>query len=386
MTFGLPAQLILSLLSAVFLQPFFSLSWLQFFYSLSSTLKGILVLILPFVIIFYIASALLTFNKKAPIVMMLTFLFIIISNATAVTTSYTISSFILPFFTDHGLRKLQIINRDLPLLWNFPLKSFLGADKALLIGLCVGLGSNFIKSSEKIHHFVLSGKTYVTLILRKVFIPFIPLYVFGFVLKLRYDGSLEVMGSHYLKVLFLCLTLIVFYVFCLYLLAAKGNVKKAISYIREMIPAGITGFSTMSSAMAMPLTLAATEKNVGDVEYARFFIPVTLNPHMTGDNLTIPMTAFFLSMATGHGMPDIKTFLVFLGMYCITKFSAAGVPGGGVLIILPVVEKYLHLSESASALLATIYILQDSIFSMTNIMANGASAIFTFRWFKKWIK
>jgi Na+/H+-dicarboxylate symporter len=386
MRFGLPAQLILSLLAAFFFQPFLSMTSIQFFYSVSTTLKGFLVILLPFVIMFYIASAVLVFNKKAPVLMILTFLFIILSNGTAVITSYIVSLVTLPFIASDGLEKLDLTTKALPLLWNFSVKGFLGADKALLIGLLLGFLSNISKLSNTTQAFIFKGKTWITLILKKVFIPFIPFYIFGFVLKLRYDGSLEIMITHYVKVMILSLCLIVFYIFGLYMLASRGSLKKALAYIKEMMPAAITGFSTMSSAMAMPLTLNATEKNVGDTEYARFFIPTTLNPHMTGDNLVIPMTAFFLSIATGQGMPDFKTFLLFLGMYCITKFSAAGVPGGGVLIILPVVEKYLHLSESASAILATIYILQDSVFSMTNIMANGASAIFTFRWFKKWIR
>jgi len=82
-------------------------------------------------------------------------------------------------------------------------------------------------------------------------------------------------------------------------------------------------------------------------------------------------------MMTGQPFPDFSTYLIFTIFYCLTKFSAAGVPGGGVLVILPVAQAYLGLSPEMATLLFTIYVLQDPLITAANVMGNGAFALIT---------
>ena len=56
-----------------------------------------------------------------------------------------------------------------------------------------------------------------------------------------------------------------------------------------------------------------------------------------------------------------------------------------MIVILPVVRDYLGLDEASTALLQTIYLLQDPIMSSANVMGNGAFAIVTHRLLKPWL-
>jgi Na+/H+-dicarboxylate symporter len=96
---------------------------------------------------------------------------------------------------------------------------------------------------------------------------------------------------------------------------------------------------------------------------------------MIGDSLSIPLSALCLLMMSGQPIPDISTYLSFVFYYCLAKFSAAGIPGGGVIVILPVVQAHLGLNETMTSLLATIYILKDPILTAANVMGNGAFAL-----------
>ena len=142
-----------------------------------------------------------------------------------------------------------------------------------------------------------------------------------------------------------------------------------------MLPAGITGFSTMSSAAAMPVTLKATEKNTRNPQFAHLIVPTTVNIHMMGDALGIPLIGMAVLFFSGGALPSFEGYLSFVLYFCLAKFSAAGIPGGGVIVLLPVLQTHLGLTPEMTSLVATLYILQDPIFTGSNIMGNGAFAL-----------
>lgn len=375
---NLPLQLLCCLVVGVLLEGVLNDSVICWFYTASVLIKNILMFILPAIIFIYLLAALVSFEKQAPLLVLSVFVLIVSSNTIGVLTSYGVAclSFsLMSGMTSDGLTfAKQIINP----VFDLNIKPPITPEMALISGILGGLGLSFMPLK---HHFsqiksiIFKLRDGVTKTLMKGFIPLLPIYVLGFVFKLQREGALLSLIENYSKVFIIVCLLISGYIFFLYLLAANFDVKKCLSYLREMLPAGLTAFSTMSSAATMPLTLTATERNLQDRTYAGFIIPTTVNNHMVGDSLSIPLTALCLLMMSGYPIPDIKTYLVFVLYYCLAKFSAAGIPGGGVIVILPVVQTYLGLNESMASLLATIYILKDPILTAANVMGNGAFAL-----------
>jgi Na+/H+-dicarboxylate symporter len=255
----------------------------------------------------------------------------------------------------------------------------------MAIGILCGIGGGFIKSpfvgiaADKL-------QTVVTFILKKTFIPVLPFYVAGFVLKLQWEGSLGVLLSNYIQVFILSLSLIILYISFLYFVGNHFDIRKGIKSIKNMLPALVTGFSTMSSAATMPVTLKATENNLKNKKFAGLIIPGTVNIHLMGDSLAIPLIGLALLWFKTSALPDYPQYLIFAVMFALTKFSCAAVPGGGVIIILPVLQKYLGLDQELISLMTTLYILQDSIFTAANVWGNGAFAIITERVCKRYLE
>jgi Na+/H+-dicarboxylate symporter len=207
--------------------------------------------------------------------------------------------------------------------------------------------------------------------------------VFGFLLKMQKENVLENLFTNYTKVFVLIFFLVIFYIMLFYLLSANFNLKKALEYFKEMLPAGITAFSTMSSVATMPVTLNATEKNISSKKMANLIVPTTVNVHLMADGLSISITALALMIMGNQGIPEISSYIWFVVYYCIAKFSCAGVPGGGVIVLIPVFQEHLHMNLEIATLLTTIYILQDSFLTCGNVMGNGAFAIFANKFLKK---
>jgi Na+/H+-dicarboxylate symporter len=139
----------------------------------------------------------------------------------------------------------------------------------------------------------------------------------------------------------------------------------------------------MSSAATLPVTLTCVEKNLHNQKLTHFVVPATANIHMVGDGINITLTSLALLAMSGTNLPSFVEFLPYLGAYIFTKFSGSGVPGGGMIILLPVVEQHLGLSSDLCSLVATLYILQDSLMTASNVAGNGALALIAKKLFSK---
>src|SRR6185295_18380590 len=85
---SLPVQLILAILAAFFLSDIFNLETIRFFFSISCSLKEILMGVLPFVIFSYITAAILSMEQRAPWLIFSILALVTASNAFTVLVSY----------------------------------------------------------------------------------------------------------------------------------------------------------------------------------------------------------------------------------------------------------------------------------------------------------
>ena len=371
---SLPVQLIIAILAAFLLSDVFNLEALRFFFSISCSLKEILMGVLPFVIFSYITAAILSMEQRAPWLIFSILALVTLSNAFTVLVSYGVGVSLLPLLTFGNTSSLSAIQDTVTPLFSLHIPEILAPDQSLLLGIVVGLIFSFIKVPA-VTTLAQSMRHYVTVFLQKAFIPLLPLYVFGFILKMDYEDTLMILIKNSGHIFGLVWIFIVVYLALLYFIVSGFRLSRFFELVRNMLPAGITGFSTMSSAATMPVTLAATEKNMGDDQFADLVIPTTVNIHLMGDALAIPILALAVLSLSGLPLPTFENYLLFVVYFCLAKFSVAGIPGGGIIVMLPILQKYLGLTPEMASLLTTIYIIQDPIFTSANVMGNGAFAL-----------
>lgn len=378
---SLPVQLVICVIVALLIGTHVDISTVRLFYSFACVIKDVLMIILPLVIVTYIASALLALEQRAPLLIICIILMVCLSNIAAVFTSYFVGQLVLPWLTAGKIINLTIAQDNITPFFTLPLPNLLDPSHALIIGMGYGLFFSFYRLPQaKI--FALKMRDYVTLFLRKGFIPFLPVYVFGFVLKMQAEGNLVALFTNYGQIFLVICLLLAVYITFVYALAHGFKPKEFIASLRNMLPAGLTGFTTMSSAASMPVTLAATEQNIKDSGFSQLIIPATVNIHLLGDALGIPLIGLAILQLAGFPMPGIEQYTIFAAYFCMAKFSSAAIPGGGVLVLLPTLQIHLGLTPEMTGLVATIYILQDSLFTGSNVMGNGCFALICHRLFK----
>ena len=70
-----------------------------------------------------------------------------------------------------------------------------------------------------------------------------------------------------------------------------------------------------------------------------------------------------------------ESFVIFAFFYALSKFAVAAVPGGVLLIVALLLEKYLAFSSEMIGVITVVYLLFDPFGTATNVTGNGGFTI-----------
>jgi len=239
---------------------------------------------------------------------------------------------------------------------------------------------------ERGQRIALTLSKITTFILNKIVLPFLPVMILGMIIKLQHDDTLDLLVKNFAYIFFAISVVQVAYIVFLYMAINKFKTSVWATNLRNMVPPLLTAFSTMSSAVTMPLTLIATRKNVHDPDVANFVIPSTVNFHLIGDCLAMPICAMAVMVSFGYELPSISHYFIFSLLYSVARFSGAAIPGGGALILMPLLESQFGFTADMLLLIPTLNLLFDPMITAMNVLGNGAFAILfnkIYHFFKK---
>lgn len=359
---------------AFFCGDFIPVAYKSFFFSISLTIKEVLLLFLPFIIFSCLFHSLVANQGKALRFVIIVLFAVVLSNFLSISTSFGFSLLTLPSLGALSLNESMSSAETLVPLWRFSFPGFLPNEIALLAGLVLGLLFSMLPYQFPIRMGEKANRA-VSFFLQKLVVPALPLFALGYVLKLQHEGILARVVDGYGPVILLIVAANVMYLLLMFSIAAKFKFAVCWQYIKNVVPVGILGFSTMSSMATMPATLDAAEKNTGNPELVRAIIPATVNIHMIGDSIALPIMLMATLLTFGQELPNFQQYLLFLQFFMLVKFAVPGIPGGTTLVLLPGLEQYLGFTPEMSAFIAALYIMFDPIITSGNVVGNSALSI-----------
>ena len=354
--------------------PFLPLYFKSLFYACSLLIKDLLIFSLPFVIFCLIFGSISALGSKAIKYIAIIIPLICTSNFINTMLSYIVSGVAI----NAGILGSSMVASnsvsDLTPLFSLNIHNVLSNNIALIGGLISGLIIGIFKKG--LAESICGYFDKFTKVFFKVLFPLMPIFISGTALKLQHDGILVEICQKYLPVLLVFVISAVGWILLQFFILAKFNISQFSFYIRNLIPACITAFGSMSSAAALPLSISAAEKNLSNNKgNASIIAPSSVNIHLVGYCLFIPMVALSVLTSFGAPFPSIMGYLSFALGFVLAKFSVAAVPGGGVLVMLPIMQEYLHMSPEMLGIVTALYILFDPIITTGNVLGNGALAI-----------
>lgn len=345
----------------------------SFFYAMSLLIKEILIFSLPFVIFALVFSSMFRIGTRALKFILIIIPLICCSNFMNTLLTYVASLLFMKSGVIEGINNFSDNLDKLNPFFEFHLERIFSNDVALISGVVLGITSSFFKNryAEKLSSIFDKFTKYFF----KILIPCMPLFIMGTSLKLEHDGMLSTICSKYFPVLIVFIISSYSAVCIQYFILSGFNAERFIRYIKNVIPAIITGFGSMSSAAALPLSICAAEKNSIDERNASIIVPASVNIHLVGDCFFIPMVSLIIMFSFGMEIPSISKYLLFSIHFVLAKFAVAAVPGGGILVMIPILQNYLGFTSDMLGLITAIYVLFDPIITSCNVAGNGALAI-----------
>ena len=365
----MPFILMLIILAIVVLEPVIPLDIKEICYAVSLSIKSLIIFLLPVIIFGLLFNAAINLAHNATRVIGTILVCVCISNFFSTFLSHYVGVWIYHFDLSILLPKQT---DGLQAAWAWELPKLIANDKAMFAGMALGIIGGLFKA--KFANIVAVKLEWVVSKVLGSFAYLIPIFVAGFVMKLQYDGVMSMIIRDY-TLIFAIIAIAQFsYIALAYFLLNSCRVKDFFNSIKNMLPAAISGFSTMSSAASMPLTIIGAENNAKNKELAGSVIPATVNVHLVGDCFAIPIFAYAVLKNYGMDEPSLWAYLTFTLYFVIAKFSVAAIPGGGIIVMLPILEAYLGFNSPMMSLITALYILFDPVITCANVFGNGAFA------------
>ena len=375
---NLPFQLALTILFGITLSLTAPQNVLDVCFTLGMLFKDMLMMFIPLVVAGYLMSALVSFDKKSLTLVIGITALAILSGIVVLMLAFGIAYLTFPFIHLGGLTSSTVSTQAQPLtqLWHIPFTSPLTPTVAIIFALSLGFVA-VLADVTPLKNFALQLRDRSTHILKRYFIPLLPLYVLAVILKIQADGALSFLIKDYGKIF--CLMHLTLAILCLgaLALASRFSWHTLKANCQALFAPLITAFSTMSGVAAMPLLVENIQKRLKGDPYPGFVIPLTTNIHTVGDGFMITFSSLaILYMAFGT-LPAFAAFAAYLFYYCLARFFNACVPGGGAIIMAPFVHQYLGLPAEFLGLFMTLYVLQDPLITLWNTLGNGLFALLT---------
>ena len=167
----------------------------------------------------------------------------------------------------------------------------------------------------------------------------------------------------------ICLYLIILFVF---------TGRKPGWFLKGIAPAQLLGFSTSSSAAALPVTIERATKHLGvDNEVASFVLPVGATINMDGTSLYQAVAAVFIAQAL-HIPLDLSDQLIIVLTALLASIGSAAVPGAGMIMLVIVLESIGIPADKMAIGLALIFAIDrplDMCRTVVNITGDSMVSV-----------
>ena len=325
----------------------------------------------PLIVIGFIAPSITRMGNNASRMLGFALLIAYVSSIGAAFSS-TIAGFaILPHLSIDpnvdGLKELPDV------IFQLQIPPIMSVMTALFFSVTVGLAAvwnhatlttNILEEFQKI---VLS-------IVTKFLIPVLPLLIGTTFWTLAYEGSITKQLPIFLIIIVIVMVGHYLWLTLLYGIASVYSGRNGMNIVKNYGPAYMTAVGTMSSAATLSVALQCARKSEPTLrdDLVNFGIPLFANIHLCGSVMTETFFVMAVSKMLYGEFPSVGKMILFCLLLGVFAIGAPGVPGGTVMASLGLITGVLGFDESGTALMLTIFALQDSFGTACNVTGDGA--------------
>ena len=324
----------------------------------------------PLIVIGFIAPSITRLGKNASRMLMVALILAYVSSVGAALVSMVAGFNIIPLLslvsTAEGLKELPEV------IFELSIPQIMSVMSALVFSVLIGLAVTWTKA-DRTAELLEEFQKIVLEIVTRVIIPILPVFIACTFCALSYEGTITRQLPVFLKVIIIVMIGHYLWMTLLYLIAGAYSGKNPLEVVKHYGPAYITAVGTMSSAATLAVALRCARKSsVLRKDMVDFGIPLFANVHLCGSVLTEVFFVMTVSQILYGSMPSLGTMVLFCVLLGIFAIGAPGVPGGTVMASLGLITGILLFNDTGTALMLTIFALQDSFGTACNVTGDGA--------------
>lgn len=264
--------------------------------------------------------------------------------------------------------------KELPeVVFQLSIPPVMGVMSALVFSVMIGLAATWTKAVT-VTKLLDEFQKIVLDIVKKIIIPILPVYIAFTFCSLAYEGSITKQFPVFVKVIIIVMIGHYLWMALLYTLGGAYSGRNPINVVKNYGPAYITAVGTMSSAATLAVALECARKSEPTLrdDMVDFGIPLFANIHLCGSVLTEVFFVMTVSKVLYGTLPELSTMVLFCALLGVFAVGAPGVPGGTVMASLGLITGVLGFDATGTALMLTIFALQDSFGTACNVTGDGA--------------
>ena len=338
--------------------------------TLKQVIGQVITFCVPLIVIGFIAPSITRLGKNASRMLGVALLIAYVSSVGAA---------FFAMFAGYGLiPHLSIVSsveglKELPeVIFQLEIPQIMSVMSALVFSILVGLGVTWTKA-DRTAEILEEFQQIVLQIVTKIIIPILPVFIACTFCGLAYEGTITRQFPVFLKVIVIVMAGHYIWMALLYFLAGIYSGRNPVEVVKHYGPAYITAVGTMSSAATLAVALRCARKSsVLREDMVSFGIPLFANIHLCGSVLTEVFFVMTISKILYGTIPSLGTMILFCALLGVFAIGAPGVPGGTVMASLGLITGVLGFDETGTALMLTIFALQDSFGTACNVTGDGA--------------
>lgn len=325
----------------------------------------------PMIVIGFIAPSITRLGKSASQMLGVALFCAYMSSILAALLSMAAGYGIIPHLSIvsevEGLKELPEV------VFQLEIPQIMSVMSALVLSVLLGLActwTNAVTMTNLLEEF----QKIVLEVVTRVVIPVLPVFIGFTFCGLSYEGTITKQLPVFIQVVLIVMAGHFIWMAVLYIAAGIYSGSNPLKVIRNYGPAYITAVGTMSSAATLAVALRCAKKSepVLRDDMVDFGIPLFANIHLCGSVLTEVFFVMTVSQILYGKIPDAGTMILFCVLLGVFAIGAPGVPGGTVMASLGLITGVLGFDETGTALMLTIFALQDSFGTACNITGDGA--------------
>lgn len=325
----------------------------------------------PLIIIGFIAPSITKLGKNASRMLGIALVLAYTSSLGAALFSMAAGYALIPGMSINpaveGLKELPEV------VFQLSIPPVMGVMSALVFSVMIGLAATWTKAVT-VTKLLDEFQKIVLDVVKKIIIPILPIYIAFTFCSLAYEGSITKQFPVFVKVIIIVTAGHYLWMTLLYCLGGAYSGKNPVNVVKNYGPAYITAVGTMSSAATLAVALECARKSEPTLrdDMVDFGIPLFANIHLCGSVLTEVFFVMTVSKVLYGTLPELSTMILFCVLLGVFAVGAPGVPGGTVMASLGLITGVLGFDATGTALMLTIFALQDSFGTACNVTGDGA--------------